>query len=188
MYFNFKNKIFISKLFLLFPLFMLLRIKMKLYFFTFLFALLHECAHFFTAIFLGEKASRLFINPYGFELKLFSVKAENEFKIILSGPLFSLILSILFSAAKNTLFSKINFLIAAINSIPALPLDGGRLLKIFLRKKLGFIRGSIVLRKISITAAFIIAIISFCYFNIWLLFFASIIYWRNKHKKIKGCF
>lgn len=187
MYFNFKNKIFISKLFLLFPLLMLLKIKMKLYFFTFLFALLHECAHFFTAIFLGEKAGKLFINPYGFELKILSVKVENELKIILSGPLFSLIMFVLFSATKNTLFSKTNFLIAAINFIPALPLDGGRILKIILRNRLGFVKGGIVCRKISIITASIVAIISLCYFNIWLFSFASIIFLRNRCKEIRRC-
>ena len=180
MYFNFKNRIFINKIFVILPLIAFKNVYFIYYFYTFIFALFHELAHFFAAFLQGEKTGCIFINPYGFELKFFTAAFKNEFAIIFAGPLLNFILWAFFLIFREYTFAKINFTIGALNLIPALPLDGGRLLNIIIRKKCGILKSHIIMKRISFCISLIFAIFSFIHFNIWTLIIASLIFLRNK--------
>ncbi len=168
MYFNIKNRIFIHKLFLLFPFLLPLGMPAKIYFITLFCALCHEGAHFLAAVILGESAGRIFASPFGFELALNIKERKNELIIICAGPALSLILSIIFKFCQNTAVAKINFVLFSFNMLPAIPLDGGRLMKIILWERMGAISGTLLLKKISRFCAGALFILSAWFHNIWL--------------------
>lgn len=107
----------------------------------------------------------------------------------LAGPIFNLIFAILFVFAhvNENLKIKIvytNLLLTIFNLLPMLPLDGGKILKIILAKKVGNKEASILMNKlsqailVSITLLYSIAILQLKNFAIFLL----ILYlWYLKH-------
>lgn len=116
----------------------------------FIIALLHELAHVFCARRLCVPVSRITIYPFGVAAQLsaeYIKSSEKEFIIAFSGPFFNIILFWLcVILAKHLPFNilhfclDINVAMAVVNLIPALPLDGGRMLKSILTSKFGIIR------------------------------------------------
>ncbi len=92
------------------------------------FSLLHEIGHLLALFTFG-------VRPYSIELSFYGVglKYENylskikEFTVIICGPAVNLILFLIFR-------DEVNFLLFIINVLPIYPLDGGRLVKLFLPK------------------------------------------------------
>ncbi|MBO4940650.1 MAG: site-2 protease family protein [Clostridia bacterium] len=130
------------------------------FFFTgFAVAFLHELAHILCAHFLKIPVSSITIFPFGINARLKTDYIKNsgkEFFIAFSGPFFNLILfwcSAILSkfVSHETLhfFADINLAICIINLFPALPLDGGRMLKSILTAKHGAIIAHNVLDKSS---------------------------------------
>lgn len=125
-------------------------------------ALLHECAHILTAKRLGVKVSHIEIHPFGICAKMNASMSEHPQKEILiafAGPLCSLIIAaILYSTAcytpsiqsepLNYLF-QINLMLALLNLLPTLPLDGGRVLKSLLSLNFGCVKAYNITLKIS---------------------------------------
>lgn len=117
-------------------------------------AALHEAAHILTARRRGVKISRVEVMPFGISAKLSDniIKNPNsEILIAAAGPAFSLTASaVIFIIQKHFLFSGgaehlkyaagINAALCAVNLIPALPLDGGRIFKASLSKFCGTVR------------------------------------------------
>jgi len=180
MYFNIKNRIFIHKLFLLLLIIPILGVSVKFYFLTLLFAFMHEAAHLCAALLKGEKMSRIFITPYGFELRISQPKKENEYFILFSGPALSLLMATVFVFIKNNDIAKINFVLFVINIIPAIPLDGGRILKVFLWDRCGAINGNIILKRISLCCASALLGIAVFKLNLWLLCISALIFMRSR--------
>ncbi len=175
MYFNFKNRIFIHKLFLIFPVFLILKIPLNAYFITLFSAFCHECAHLLASLIKKEKFFRLFITPFGFELSMSIKNKRNELFIISSGPLFSLGAFFVFLMLGKYEWARINFFLFAINILPAFPLDGGRILKILLSEHFGALRGMVLFKKISRYTALSLFILSAWMKNMWLLFVSLLI-------------
>ncbi len=101
---------------------------------------LHELCHALMARGLGYAIAAIELEPFGFVAQLEKTVNDrwDELLIAASGPLFSLIAGLVFLAAKNLIgtgflyfeeFGRINLWIAAVNLLPALPLDGGRAAK-----------------------------------------------------------
>ena len=113
-------------------------------------AILHEGAHILCAHFLKVKVSHMTLYPFGVCAKLGSgyiKSSEKEFIIAFSGPFLSLILFWLCSFLTHNhqniaiqFFADVNLAICAVNLIPALPLDGGRMFKSLLTARYGTIR------------------------------------------------
>ncbi len=113
-------------------------------------AVLHELAHIICARLLKIKVSRIILYPFGVTARLsadYIKNSEKEFLIAFSGPLFSIALfwlSLILQKQSNSdllgFFADVNLSIALINLVPALPLDGGRMLKAQLTTKYGIIR------------------------------------------------
>ena len=147
---------------------------------TYTFALLHEFAHVLCAAALKVKISFVRFYPFGVSAQLsrgYIASGDKEFFIALCGPLASLVLfwacSFLNGLNPNALLkfaADTNLAICLINLIPALPLDGGRILKSLLTSQFGAIRAFSILIKLSrviigLLFAFVLGLIFINRFN-----------------------
>lgn len=109
---------------------------------------LHEAAHTLAAMAAGKSVAEIELTPVGLCAYLPGKRptVQDELFIAAAGPLFSLFAGMGcfylyhsgFAAADIVLdFAQINICIAAVNMLPALPLDGGRMLESLLRRRLG---------------------------------------------------
>lgn len=108
--------------------------------------LMHELGHIIVARLFGLTVKSLRLTPFGgiADIESFYYADEKtEFSVAIAGPLISLTLAVVFSALSRYIdfygnwvdtFIYVNALIAGINLIPALPLDGGRALRAIVRK------------------------------------------------------
>ena len=122
-------------------------------------AMLHEFGHIISSYLLGIKVSHIEVLPFGVCAKLKSEIIKNpsyEIAIAASGPLVNIILSIIAYFFRNSIpindfiyWEQLNLSLAAINLIPALPLDGGRIMRAFLTKKIGSVRAYNISVKLS---------------------------------------
>lgn len=113
----------------------------------FLSVLIHELAHALAAKLCGYEILSIEILPIGAIARidgLFEKSPASETIIAVSGPLMSLIISLVsyslyafYPIEIINLFMKVNLSIALFNMLPAMPLDGGRILRSALAPHLG---------------------------------------------------
>jgi Zn-dependent protease len=110
--------------------------------------LLHELGHAVVARQLGVRVSGIELSFFGGAAKMVEMprSAHHEIAIAAAGPAVSLILTGLgFGLAAMTgvglftLIGWINLTIAGFNLLPALPMDGGRILRALLTRRLDFV-------------------------------------------------
>jgi stage IV sporulation protein FB len=111
--------------------------------------LLHEAAHALAARMAGVRVKELLLTPFGGALRiegLWSFRPGQVAIVALAGPAASLLVmtgaaALAYAGAVPPLAAgdwvRINLMIAAFNLMPALPLDGGRLMTASLGKSLG---------------------------------------------------
>ena len=109
-------------------------------------ALQHECAHAFAAARLGYSLRAIVLMPFGAVIDgdMRGVTAKDEIAVAVAGPLCNLITAAFFVAVwwfaptmyafTDTAFYT-SLAIAAVNLLPAYPLDGGRILKAVLMER-----------------------------------------------------
>ncbi len=110
-------------------------------------ALQHECAHAFAAARLGYRLNRVVLMPFGAVIDgdLRAISQKDEIYVALCGPLCNLFTAFFFGAVwwfaptvyafTDTAFYA-SLSIALVNLLPAYPLDGGRVLRCLLSRKL----------------------------------------------------
>ncbi len=93
-----------------------------------IFSSLHEIGHLAALYISGGKADEIKLSFYGFAIK-YSVKLKRnrEFLVLLAGPAVNLVLFILFR-------NGINLMLFLFNILPIYPLDGGRILNLYMIK------------------------------------------------------
>lgn len=180
MYFNVKKHIFIHKSFLLLPLLALFSAGRQGYFVMLAFAFLHEAAHYFMALIFKETPDRLFISPYGFELRLHSAAPAAELIIYLAGPLFSLVCTFVFRFLRLPEIARANFILFAINILPAYPLDGGKILKLLLWSKCGVYYGNRWTKAVSVTVSIFLIAAAIYFHTLWLVIISALILLRQR--------
>lgn len=117
-----------------------------LFFVSFLSVLIHELAHILCAKAMNVKISHIEIHPFGVCAVLkngYINDSEKEFFIAFAGPFTSLFIAMVTAILKPPGWEyifDINTCICAINLLPALPLDGGRMIKSMLTYKMGILR------------------------------------------------
>ncbi len=151
-------------------------------------ALIHEFGHITTAKVFNIKISHIEILPFGIcgRLKDNLIKSpDKEILIAISGPFLSFVLALLIYFSKSYIQTEIyicifhlNLLLGAVNLIPVIPLDGGRILKARLTKGLGIISALKISSFISYIFTAIIILISVygllvCSFNFSLILISA---------------
>ena len=146
------------------------------YFIAFIMVILHEYTHYFTANFFGYKNGKVIILPFGASLELLGIdtaSVKEEVIISLSGPIMNLVLAVIFYALNLRCNSKLietlfftNLCLGVFNLVPALPLDGGRILRAIIASKTVYRRANIVtiITSMVIGGIFILYYL-FCFFK-----------------------
>lgn len=158
--------------------------------------ILHELAHVLVSNKLGYHTQEIVLYPLGGMSKTpdSSIKPKHDLLIVISGPISNFLLAIigilLYYAFSNisfsylgmnlgtglTLFVEINTLLGVFNLfVPALPLDGGRLIRDMFALTMSYTDATKKTVNITKVTAFLLAIIGF-FFNIWLMIIAMFIY------------
>lgn len=147
----------------------------RLFRLTLFFSVLHEGFHALGALCLGVSVRRLSIYPYGCSLRLSRADALVGAQIAACGPLGSFLLFLFFRVGDA---GKINLLLCLFNLLPALPLDGGRLLRLFLLQHTGtyYVRKRLrlsgkIIGALLLLAASILPSVSCAFVGLLLLFF-----------------
>ncbi|MFW6264827.1 MAG: M50 family metallopeptidase [Bacillota bacterium] len=161
---------------------------------AFTLVIIHELAHVLAAYFLGYKMNKIELFPFGGMAEysgLLEMEAKDEIKVALAGPLLNLGLFFIFYILLNfdiieinsiiKLIINYNLIIATVNLIPALPLDGGRVLRSILVQIYGIKKGNklaVKFAKIIAVVGILIAVLVLIFekSNIWFLFFFFFIY------------
>ncbi len=125
--------------------------------------LLHELGHAVVARKLGVHVSEIELSFFGGAAKMTDIPrvSSHELAIAAAGPAVSLVLGaagfglgVLFGSPLLSLIGWINLVIAGFNLLPALPMDGGRILRALLAPRVGFVRAT----DISVLVARVVAI------------------------------
>ncbi len=101
----------------------------------------HEAAHLIAAFILNIKLDKVKITPFGFNLNadLENIGFISKLALFFAGPAANLCLYVIFKIAGYSRFADANALLAIINMVPVVPLDGGNIcrsvMEIFLDMK-----------------------------------------------------
>lgn len=120
--------------------------------------LLHELGHAVVARRLGVRISGIELGFFGGAAKMVELprSANHEIAIAAAGPAVSVGLAVTgfllgsaLSAPLATQIGWINVMIAAFNMLPALPMDGGRILRALLTRRMDYVRATDVAVKVA---------------------------------------
>lgn len=166
---------------------------------AFIFVFLHELTHVLTARLLGVSDIKLKIIPMGTYIESSSfdyLDLKEDILISLSGPAFNLILGFIFWSINKYLSNEFilwcalsNLALGLINLLPAFPLDGARIIRCILNKRIIYKRANNIVIKLSFFTGIVMIIffiISYIYgvvnFSI-LLMAILILYISHKEKE-----
>lgn len=127
----------------------------------------HEAGHVAVATYLGFTVSKIEFFPFGGQASIEGLNGENpgrETAVALAGPVASLFLAGLIYIMKGnlekpglTFFLYCNLLVGIINLLPALPLDGGRVLTALFSTKNGIYRATTLGARLGQLTALVLA-------------------------------
>ncbi|HHY82633.1 MAG TPA: peptidase M50 [Clostridiales bacterium] len=132
--------------------------------------LIHESAHIIAARMLKLKVYEIELLPFGGALKiqsLFELNPVHEIIVAAAGPLSNIFLLLFYFGGIQTGwlpdsmpdpdFVNINLLLAGFNLLPALPLDGGRILRAVLARQMGIKRATQIASGVGFLLALVLA-------------------------------
>ena len=146
------------KIFVFIVLFYLTK-QIEIYAMLMIFALLHECGHLIAGLIMGFKPEKINVMPIGLAIS-FKIPIENYNKkieksnilsikkiiIALAGPIINILIALVvifmsfgFNDVQRLNIIYANVIICIFNLLPIYPLDGGRILKQFIKIKKGVI-------------------------------------------------
>ncbi len=148
---------------------------------VFISVILHELGHALAARSLGMKIMDISLYPFGGMARMTSAPKTTRDEILMAaaGPAVSLILAVAIGVAAWLtgnytlwLLAKINLMLGAFNLLPALPMDGGRILRAYLARKMGFYRATTVAARVARWLAMALAVFGVIYSG-WFLVLAA---------------
>ncbi len=130
---------------------------------------LHEAAHCMAARAMGHRLDSIELMPFGGVAQMstvYALRSTQELTIALAGPAVSLIVSMLSAVSGLTgpmvqAFLRFNLMLGLINLLPALPLDGGRMLRALISQRFGYVRATNVLARTGVVVGIIIILSGF---------------------------
>lgn len=147
--------------------------------------LLHELGHALVARHLGVPIAGIELHFFGGAAKMTALPrtANDEVLIAAAGPAVSFALGglgfLLGSLAGSWLLVSIgwiNLVIGGFNLLPALPMDGGRILRALLTRKYDFVRATEVSVKVARAIAIILGVIGLATWQ-WTLILLTVLLW-----------
>ncbi|MDF2504387.1 M50 family metallopeptidase [Clostridium sp.] len=143
---------------------------------AFAMVILHEFTHYLVARCFGFKSGNIEVLPFGAVLRIDDLE-EASFKedliISLSGPIFNIVLAVIFyilglyfnKAIIHSLFLT-NAALGIFNLMPALPLDGGRILRDLIARKTIYRTANLITVIVSMgTGSIFILYYIYCFFK-----------------------
>ncbi|MBU3202721.1 M50 family metallopeptidase [Clostridium algidicarnis] len=165
----------ISKYFIPYILIMFMVGFHKSFFISLFWVFVHEFSHALMAKFLGVKKVKIKITPIGFSMtgdEFKDISFAKEVAIVIAGPAANIIIALIFYLIYKSyhfdifeISMKTNLVLGCFNLLPALPLDGSRLLNLCLQRKYTCKKA----HKIKVNTSMIIGALIFSYF-IFLVF------------------
>lgn len=155
--------------------------------------LLHEAGHALVAKRLGVHTSSIELGFFGGAAKMENLprRADHELAIAAAGPAVSLMLGGaglgLAALTHLPLFALIgwtNLVIAGFNLIPALPMDGGRIFRALLSKRLGFVRATDIATTIAKGTAIAFGVFGLAYGWLQLAFLAPFLWMMASREQL----
>lgn len=151
--------------------------------------LVHELAHSLYALRHGGKVRSITLHMIGGVAEL-AAPPRSEALMALAGPTTSLVLGGLFigisrlvagAAMPNVSFAlfylgQLNLVLGVFNLLPAFPMDGGRILRGALARRVGLVRATRVAARIGRAFAVVFAVLGFLSLNIVLLFISFVVH------------
>jgi stage IV sporulation protein FB len=128
----------------------------------------HEWSHLLTGECCGYQKPEFALTMWGGQLTLdasLTANAEAEYLIALSGPLANWLMVggvcylnwLGFNHPYLVAWYQVNFLLGSINLLPALPLDGGRIIHAWLNRHLGLSKAAFVSKRVTLATAVLLA-------------------------------
>lgn len=158
------NKIYIHPLFLLVCLLFILLGRFRIICYFMLLITIHELGHILTGLFFKWKINRIIILPFGcltkFDIDI-NTRLLEEFMVSISGIMFQYIFFIIIRDNMSYYFSFINYFLLVFNMLPIYPLDGSKILNIFLNITTNFYNSLYISTYISFIVIIIINILMF---------------------------
>lgn len=118
--------------------------------------ILHELSHTAMCILLGAEPQKLTFSLFGMGLEINPVaNMRKRFAVFAAGPAASLLLVLICFTLRKLfgmpmrIFEFANLCIGTVNLIPAIPLDGGSMVKCILCDRLGILRGSKIMVRVT---------------------------------------
>jgi Zn-dependent protease len=155
--------------------------------------LVHELGHALVARKLGVHVAGIELSFFGGAAKMVQLPktANHEVMIAAAGPAVSLMLGGLGlglgALTGSTLFSWLgwtNFVIAGFNLIPALPMDGGRILRALLSRRMDFVSATDMAVKIARVVAVAFAVIGLAWGPLQLLLLAPFLWLMGTQERM----
>jgi len=171
---------------------------------TFIFAasslMIHEFAHILAVNYLGGRVEKVGVLPLGLRAQfrgLEKLHAWERYVIYSAGSIANVITAAwTFSVSRMSYFgipwleelALFNIVLCVFNLIPALPLDGGRILKQFLSNRIGMLRANRIMLKLGLCISIFLIFLGFLQvvlysYNITLL--CAAMYIRRQNKEMK---
>lgn len=146
---------------------------------------LHELGHALVARRLGVQVSGIELSFFGGAAKMIQMPRtpDHEIAIAAAGPAVSLMLGgvgfglgMLTNVSLFTMIGGINLILAAFNLIPALPMDGGRILRAILARRMSFTRATDISVHVARVAAIAFGVIGLVVGPLQLLLLAPLLW------------
>ncbi len=145
--------------------------------------LIHELSHSFVAMRYGAKVRGIVLFIFGGVALIENIPREpkKEFLMALAGPMASLSIALICFFAMPLhkqfffLLGYFNLILGIFNLIPAFPMDGGRILRSLLARRMGFIRATKVSAEVGKFLAVLMAIFGI-FVSWWLILIALFVY------------
>lgn len=164
---------------------------------TFIFSILHEFIHYMTASLFNYKSEKIAFGIFGgiLYLKESFIKPVHELLIHVSGPLSNLIIAFVLINIYKTNHSDIikdlifiNIILGAFNLLPFYPLDGGKIIRLYISFFLGYGRALKITTFFSGLFSFFLLIfgiylVQYNLVNLLICAAAANIYFITRHEK-----